>query len=418
MSALFADLTWRGQVYQMTDPALVGLLDSGELTAYIGFDPSADSLHAGNLLQLVNLARLQRAGHKAIVLAGGATGMIGDPGGRSSERNLLDADTLRSNVESILPQLKQFMHFDGPNPARLVNNYDWISQLSTIDFLRDVGKHFTVNQLVARESVRNRMESEHGISYTEFSYGLLQAHDYWHLYKQYGCTLQMGGSDQWANIVGGVDLIRRREGAQAFGLCTPLVTKADGTKFGKSVGGAVWLDPKKTSPYAFYQFFLNVEDAKVIDYLKYFTLDLTREDIESLEAAHVERPHAREAHRALARSLTKLVHGEVQLVKVETASRLLFEGAVDQLDEQMLLQALWEVPSAFVDQTQTSVVDLLVQTRLVSSKSAARQAIEQGGVSVNAKKVETIDEHITERLHGKYAVLRKGKKNYALVTFE
>jgi tyrosyl-tRNA synthetase len=418
MSGLFADLTWRGQVYQMTDPALEGLLENGSLTAYIGFDPTADSLHAGNLLQLINLARLQRHGHKAIVLAGGATGMIGDPGGRSSERNLLDVDALRANVDAILPQLQQFMDFDGPNPARLVNNYDWIEPMSVIDFLRDVGKHFTVNQLVTRDSVRNRMEGEHGISFTEFSYGLLQAQDFWHLYKQYGCTLQMGGSDQWANIIGGVDLIRRREAAQAFGLSTPLVTKADGTKFGKSVDGAVWLDPKKTSPYAFYQFFLRVEDEKVIEYLKYFTLDLSREEIEELAASHGERPQAREAHRALASSLTKLVHGEHELAKVETASRLLFEGAVNQLDEDMLLQVLSEVPSITASRTDATVVDLLVNTGLVNSKSAARQAIEQGGVMVNAEKVERIDAQVTTFLHGRYAVLRKGKRNYALATFE
>jgi tyrosyl-tRNA synthetase len=418
MPGLFADLTWRGLVYQMTDPALEPLLENGSLTAYIGFDPSADSLHAGNLLQLVNLARLQRAGHKAIVLAGGATGMIGDPGGRSTERNLLDAEQLQANVEAILPQLQQFMEFGGDNPARLVNNYDWTREISVIDFLRDVGKHFTINQLVTRDSVRNRMEGEHGISFTEFSYGLLQANDYWHLFKQYGCTLQLGGSDQWANILGGVDLIRRREGAQAFGMSTPLVTKADGTKFGKSVGGAVWLDANKTSPYAFYQFFLNVEDVKVIDYLKFFTLDLSRDEIEALNESNAERPQAREAHRALARSLTKLVHGPDELARVEAASKALFEGALHELDESLLLQVLAEVPSITVSRTNNVVVDLLVGTNLVGSKADARRAVEQGGVTVNSQKVTGIDAEVTNLLHGKYAVLRKGKRSYALVRFD
>jgi tyrosyl-tRNA synthetase len=418
MSGLFADLTWRGQVYQMTDPALEALLENGSLTAYAGFDPSADSLHAGNLLLLVNMARLQRAGHNVILLAGGATGMIGDPGGRSTERNLLDEDTLAANLAAIQAQLEKFIDLEGSNPARLVNNYDWISKLSTIDFLRDVGKHFTVNNLVARDTVRNRMEGEHGISYTEFSYGLLQAQDYWQLFKEYGCTLQMGGSDQWANIVGGVDLIRRREAAQVFGLCTPLVTKADGTKFGKSVGGAVWLDAKKTSPYAFYQFFINVEDAKVIEYLKYFTVDLTHEEIDALETSHKDRPHERSAHKALAASLTKLVHGEGELAKVEAASKLLFDGAVHELDEHMLLQVLAEVPSINVSRSENNVIDLLVSAKLVGSKSEARKAIEQGGVTVNSQKVDSVDAQVNSLLHGKYAVLRKGKRNYALATFE
>jgi tyrosyl-tRNA synthetase len=267
------------------------------------------------------------------------------------------------------------------------------------------------------------MEGEHGISFTEFSYGLLQAHDYWHLFKEYGCTLQMGGSDQWANILGGVDLIRRRENAQAFGLSTPLVTKADGTKFGKSVGGAVWLDAKKTSPYAFYQFFLNVEDAKVLEYLKYFTLDLSRDDIDVLAASHAERPQARDAHRALARSLTKLVHGEAELGRVEAASKLLFEGAVHYMDEAMLLQVMSEVPRESLNTRELGTVpvtELLVRTGLVKTNSEARKAVEQGGVALNGQKVENVGMIVYDRLllHGKYAVLRKGKKNFALARFD
>lgn len=422
MSGLFADLTWRGQVYQMTDPALGDLLDKGSLTAYIGFDPTADSLHAGNLLQLINLARLQRAGHKVIVLAGGATGMIGDPGGRSAERNLLDVETLRANVKAIEPQLRQFMEFDGPNPATLVNNFDWTQPVSVIDFLRDVGKHFTVNQLVTRDSIRNRMEGEHGISFTEFSYGLLQAFDFWYLYKEFGCTLQLGGSDQWANITGGVDLIRRREGVHAYGLSTPLVTKADGTKFGKSVDGAVWLDPKKTSPYAFYQFFIRVEDVKVIEYLKFFTF-LSRERIAELEIATKESPHERQAHRALAEELTRLVHGETELRRVQQASAALFSEDIADLDQDLLQEVFANAPSASFDHSSLGsleLVDVLVQTGLSPSKSAARTAIEQGGVSVNNQRQNDIKTTLSAQhlLHDKFALVRRGKKHFAIAHFQ
>lgn len=421
MSGLFADLTWRGLIYQMTDPALEGLLDNESLTAYVGFDPTADSLHAGNLLQLINMARLQRAGHRPIMLAGGATGMIGDPGGRSTERNLLDIETLRANVEGILPQLKQFVDFEGPNAARLVNNFDWTHEISVIDFLRDVGKHFTVNQLVARESIKTRMEGEHGISYTEFSYGLLQAFDFWHLYREYGCTLQLGGSDQWANIVGGVDLIRRREQGQAYGISAPLVTKADGTKFGKSVGGAIWLDSKKTSPYAFYQFFIRAEDAKVIDYLKCFTF-LSHERIAELEEITRSKPHAREAQRTLAEEVTRIVHGDHELKRAQQATNALFSEDIATLDEELLEQVVAGAPSATFSRSSLGTIplaDVLTETGLSPSKSAARKAIEQGGVYLNNRRQINVAAVVSESdlIHDKYAVVRRGKKDFAVALF-
>jgi tyrosyl-tRNA synthetase len=423
MSSLFADLTWRGLVYQMTDPALEQKLDAGGLTAYIGFDPTADSLHAGNLLQLVTLARLQRAGHNPIVLAGGATGMIGDPGGRSAERNLLDATTLQRNIDGILPQLQQFMDFDGPHAARLVNNHDWTAPVSVLDFLREVGKHFTINQLITRESVRARLEDrEQGISYTEFSYGLLQAFDYWHLFTTYGCTLQMGASDQWGNIVGGVDLIRRREGKTAYGLCTPLVTKPDGTKFGKSVSGAIWLDRNKTSPYAFYQFFFNTEDVKVVEYLKFFTF-LSHDRIDELEVATKDRPAAREAQRVLAEELTKLVHGDDELVRVQRASKALFSEEIATLDKGLLSDVFADAPSATISRAslgQLPLIDLLVETGLTESKSAARQAIQQGGVSLNNRKQSDLTATVetSHLLHDSFVLVRKGKKHFAVARFE
>jgi tyrosyl-tRNA synthetase len=423
MSDLFRDLEWRGLVHQVTDPALADTLDASAsgLTVYAGFDPTAESLHVGNLLQLATLRRFQLAGHRPIVLAGGATGMIGDPGGKSAERNLLDAEALQRNIDGVMPQLRQFLDFEGDNAAVLVNNYDWTAPLSMIEFLRDVGKHFTVNALIARENVRTRLDDpDKSISYTEFSYGLLQAFDYWHLFREHGCTLQIGGSDQWTNIVGGVDLIRRKEGATVHALCTPLVTKADGSKFGKSESGAVWLDPTKTSPYAFYQFFVRAEDAKVVEYLKLFTF-LAHDAIDELADAVAQRPQAREAQRVLAREVTTLVHGAREAERAEAASKLLFEGAVDQLDEDMLTQVFAELPSVtHARSTAPVVVDVLVELGLSPSKTAARQAIQQGGVKLNAKPVESADAVVdpADLLHGRYAVLRRGKREYGSVRFE
>lgn len=423
MSSLFADLTWRGLVYQVTDPALEPLLDSGETTAYIGFDPTADSLHVGHLLQLFNLRRLQLAGHTPIVLAGGATGMIGDPSFKSAERSLLDAETLAANVAGVQVQLTKFLDFDAANnPARLVNNYDWTQPISVLDFLRDTGKHFTVNSLIARESVRARLEDrEQGISFTEFSYALLQAYDFLHLFRTYNCKLQMGASDQWGNIVSGVDLTRRVEGATVYGLSTPLMTKSDGTKFGKSEAGAVWLDPQRTSPYQFFQFFLRSEDDKVIDYVKFLTF-LERERIEELERSHKEKPHERAAHKALAEHVTALVHGEEEMHRAVRASAALFSEDVKDLDEALLLDIVSDAPSETFPKSTIGtleLIDALVSTKLSPSKSAARTAIQQGGVTVNNVRQTDVATRIgpDDLLHGAYTIVRRGKKDFGVIHF-
>lgn len=421
--SLYDDLTWRGLIHSVTDAEeLRPKLDSGGLTAYAGFDPSADSLHVGHLMLLVTMRRLQEAGHRPIVLAGGATGMVGDPSWKATERPLLDDATLARNVAGIQNQLSQFLDFDGHRSAVLVNNADWTKPISVIDFLRDVGKHFTVNQLIARESVKARLEDrEQGISFTEFSYSLLQANDFLHLFQAYGCTLQMGASDQWGNIVGGVDLIRRRLGEKSFGLCTPLVTKADGTKFGKTESGAVWLDPARTSPYAMYQFFVQSEDAVVDQYLKFFTF-LSHEEIESLARATAETPHLRQAQKALALAVTSMVHGESEARRAIDASQALFSEDIFRLDEALLLAVTADAPSTKYAKDslgEVTVVDALVKTGLVPSSSAARTAIEQGGVSLNNRKVESVDAVIenAQVLHGAYAVLRRGKRNIAVAQF-
>ncbi len=423
MSGLFADLTWRGLIYQVTDPAVEELLDRGGLTAYIGFDPTANSLHVGNLLQLFNLRRLQNAGHRPIVLAGGATGMIGDPSFKSAERSLLDEDTLASNVASVQVQLRQFLDFDANNNAAiLVNNADWTKPIGVIDFLRDIGKHFTVNSLIARESVRARLEDrEQGISFTEFSYSLLQANDFLHLYETHDCSVQLGASDQWGNIVSGVDLIRRRLGKHAYGVCSPLVVKADGTKFGKTETGTVWLSAERTSPYQFYQFFLRTEDASVVQYLKYFTF-LPRERITELEASVVSNPKAREAQRVLADEVTRVVHGEAEVEKARRAAEALFSEEINALDESTLLDVFADAPSASFAKSvldELPLIDALVETGLCSSKSAARTAIAQGGVSVNNRRNADVNARLSraDALHGAYVVLRRGKREFAVARF-
>jgi tyrosyl-tRNA synthetase len=424
MPGTFADLEWRGLVYQVTDAAIGPLIDAGGITAYIGFDPTADSLHVGHLLQLLNLRRLQLGGNSPIVLAGGATGMIGDPSFKSTERRLLDDSAIRENVVSIEVQLQKFLDFSpGAGQARLVNNYDWTAPVSVLEFLRDIGKHFTVNQLIARESVRARLEDrEQGISFTEFSYSLLQAFDFWHLYKTYDCKLQMGASDQWGNIVSGVDLVRKREATTVYGFSSPLMLKADGTRFGKSESGTVWLDPKLTSPYAFYQFFLRTEDAVVGQYLRYLTF-LSHEEIVTLDNATAERPQDRQAQHALAAEVTTLVHGDAQTKRAIDASRALFGEEIASLDEEMLLQVLAEAPSSKFERSavgELTIVDLLVETGLSPSKSAARTAIEQGGVSINNKRRDGVDSRVgsDDLLHDAYVVIRRGKKEYALAHFE
>jgi tyrosyl-tRNA synthetase len=419
MSVLSEELQWRGLIHQVTDDDLLKLLDTESLTAYIGFDPTADSLHVGNLLQLCNLRRVQEAGHRPIALAGGGTGMIGDPGGKSEERNLLSADDLARNLAAIHGQLERFLDFSDGR-ALLVNNGDWLWDVKLLDFLRDIGKHFTVNQMVGKESVKSRFEGrEQGISYTEFSYMLLQAFDFLQLFDQHGCRLQLGGSDQWGNITMGVDLIRRLRGESSYGLTSPLVLKADGTKFGKSESGTVWLDAGKTSPYRFFQFFINSEDAVVGSYLRFFTW-LSRSEIEALDAETAEHPERRAAQRALAREVTALVHGRDEADRAERAAAALFSEEIAALDESTLLDVFAEAPSADASSASApTLVGALVATGLAKSNGEARRTVEQGGAYINnvqAREDRSLDP-ATDALHGRYVVLRKGKKSFALLRF-
>ncbi|GGQ08363.1 tyrosine--tRNA ligase [Streptosporangium pseudovulgare] len=414
MTDILDELEWRDVVAQTTDAdALRRALTEGPITVYAGFDPTAPSLHAGNLATLLILTRFQRAGHRPIGLVGGATGLIGDPSGRSTERSLNSTDVVAEWVARIRVQVERFLSFDeGPTGATLVSNLDWTGQMSAIDFLRDIGKHFPVNRMLARESVSARLGGE-GLSYTEFSYQILQANDYLELYRRHGCTLQLGGSDQWGNITAGVDLIRRVEGAHVHALTGKLITKADGTKFGKTAGGAIWLDPALTSPYAFYQYWLNADDRDVIRFLKVFTFR-GRDEIAELEKAVADRPAAREAQRTLAEDVTTLVHGEDELRRVVTASRALFgQGSLEELDERTLGSALAEVPRAEVPALGAPLVDLLAQSGLVKSKSEARRAVNEGGAYLNNVKV-TDDSYVPttdDLLHGRFLVLRRGKRS-------
>ncbi len=418
---LLADLDARGLIHDSTDrDALAKRLADSPIGVYVGFDPSGDSLHAGNLLGQVMLRRFQLAGHKPIVLAGGATGMIGDPSGVSEERNLLDAETLSRNLEKITVQLEKLLDFSpGPNQARLVNNYTWTSQWSLLDFLRETGKHVTVNQMVARESVRARMESDDGISYTEFTYQLLQAADFCWLYDHEQCEMQMGGSDQWGNIVTGIDLIRRRLGKSAFGLTWPLLLKADGTKFGKSAGGAVWLDPERTSPYQFRQFFVQVDDEDVEQQLLWFTL-LPVSEIEEVMVSHRDAPELRRAQRLLATSVTSMVHGDDAARAADEAADVLFGGDPARAPLEALEVVSREVPTTDVPASELEagldLVSALVRTGLATSNGEARRLLSQGGVAVNGRKV-TGEEGLgaADLLHGRYALLRKGRSTYALV---
>ncbi len=426
MTDLISDLQWRGLLADCTD--LDGLrqrLATGQpITVYCGFDPTGDSLHVGHLMGQLTLARFQRAGHHVIALAGGATGMVGDPSGRSSERNLLTREQLAHNIACIKAQLSHLLDFTtAANPARLVDNADWIAPFSFLEFLRDVGKHFSLNVMLAKDSVKSRMEGDSGISYTEFSYQLLQAYDFFHLKKTFNCEIQIGGSDQWGNLTAGTDLIRKKLGhdATAWGWTFPLITKSDGTKFGKTASGAVWLDPQKTSPYRLYQFFVNTEDAKVCEYLRKFTF-LTREQIEPLEAAHAANPGAREAHRALAREVTTLVHGADALAGALKASEILFGGSLDGVTEAIFNDVVGEVPTkdlerAKLDGAGAAIIDLVVQAGLEPSKGAARKSLEAGGVYLNNVRADlTRTVTAADLLFGKYLLLRKGKKSYAVLT--
>jgi tyrosyl-tRNA synthetase len=425
MGTCAADLAFRGLIHQASDDALLAKLDAGALTAYIGFDPTSDSLHVGSLLQLCNLKRLQLAGNAPITLAGGATGMIGDPGGKTEERQLLSREQIEANLEGIKPQLERFLDFsaDAPAPARVVNNADWLLDYGLIDFLREVGKNFTVNQMITKESVRSRIERpEQGISFTEFSYMLLQATDYLHLFDAFGCRLQMGASDQWGNITMGIDLIRRERSETAYGLTSPLVLKPDGTKFGKTESGTLFLDAKKTSPYQLYQYFYRSEDAVVPTYLRYFTF-LDHEQILELDDAVRDRPERREAQRMLAREVTSLVHGPEWTERVERAAEALYSEDVAALDEATLLMALADAPSTVLDPAAlhgegVDLVDALVLTGLVASKSAARTAISQGGAYVNNRRApESARLTPSDLIAGRYVLLRRGRRELHLVSF-
>ena len=413
------DLRWRDLIHQVSDDAATKLIDAGRAVAYIGFDPTSDSLHHGNLIQLLNLRRLQLGGNRPIVVAGGATGMVGDPSGKSTERVLLDREVLEHNVARIKVQLEQIIDFDaGQSSAVLVNNADWLGEVRMLEFLRDVGKHVTVNQMVAKDSVRARLnEREHGISYTEFSYMLLQAADYLHLYDTYGCNLQMGASDQWGNITVGIDLIRKARGAHVYGMTSPLLLKPDGTKFGKSESGAIYLDPKKTSPYDFYQFFLRSDDASVVQYLKVFTF-LSRDEIEELKFGVEQKPELRLAQHALANEITQLIHGADGLALARQASEALFSTEILTMDARAIEMALAGAPHYDVEASSlavgVAVVELLSDAGLCKSRSEARKLIAQGGIYLNNVRVQDLDASVGTRdiLPGGQVLLRKGKKDY------
>jgi len=414
VSDILEELQWRGLVAQTTDePALREALADGPVTFYCGFDPTAPSLHMGNLVQLILMRHLQRAGHHPICLVGGSTGLIGDPKA-TAERTLNSPETVATWVARIQAQVQPFLDFGGDNPAIMVNNLDWTAPMSALDFLRDVGKHFRVNAMIKKDAIATRLASQDGISYTEFSYQLLQGLDYLHLYRTHGCTLQTGGTDQWGNLTAGSDLIHRAEHQSVHLLTTPLVTKADGTKFGKTETGTVWLDAELMSPYAFYQFWINAEDAAVIGYLKTFT-DRTRAEIDALEASVAGTPFKREAQKTLAADVTTLVHGALATSAVQAASEALFgRGDPRALDAGTLRDATAELPGGEVA-PGASVVDVLVATGLVESRNAARRVISDGGVSINNDKVTDLDAVLAAEdfLHGQVALVRRGRKSLA-----
>ncbi|WP_175408723.1 tyrosine--tRNA ligase [Streptomyces sp. TRM64462] len=417
MTDIVDELKWRGLFAQSTDEdALRKALADGPVTFYCGFDPTAPSLHVGHLVQVLTVRRLQQAGHRPLALVGGATGQIGDPR-PTAERTLNDPETVAQWVQRLRTQIEPFLSFEGENAAVMVNNLDWTANLTAIEFLRDIGKHFRVNKMLTKDSVARRLESEQGISYTEFSYQLLQGMDFLELYRRYGCVLQQGGSDQWGNLTAGLDLIHRLEpDAEVHALATPLMTKADGTKFGKTEGGAVWLDPEMTTPYAFYQFWLNVDDRDISRYLRILSFK-SREELEELEKVTEERPQARAAQRALAEELTTLVHGADQCAAVIAASKALFgQGDLAELDAPTLAAALAELPRAQVAEPGL-VVDLFAEVGLVPSKSAARRTVKEGGAYVNNVKVTAEDAVVSadDLLHGRWLVLRRGKKNLAAI---
>jgi tyrosyl-tRNA synthetase len=422
--SILEELQWRGLVADCTDMAELAKKIAAPVTLYCGFDPTADSLHVGNLVPLLALRRFQLLGHHPIAVAGGATGSIGDPSGKSQERQLLTKEVLDNNIASVKLQLAKLLDFETKqNPARLVDNASWTAGIAFLDFLRDIGKHFSVNQMVAKESVRARMEDrEVGISYTEFSYMLLQAFDFMVLCRDTNCELQIGGSDQWGNITAGIELTRKKLGRQVFGLTLPLITNADGSKFGKTVAGAIWLDPKRTSVYKFYQFWINTDDRDVIRHLKYFTF-LSKEEIESLEKQHAANPGARAAHKVLAKTTTDLIHGEVATQEAVRASEILFGGELEGISENTFNDIVGEVPTKEIEKSKLDgagipLVELLVHAGLSPSKGQARKDLEGGGVNINNVREQNVKRVVTaaDLLFGRHILLRKGKKNYVVVT--
>lgn len=419
---ILEDLQFRGLINQQTDEeGLRELLSKEIVKLYCGFDPTADSLHIGHLLPILILRRFQQAGHQPIALVGGGTGLIGDPSGKKAERTLNEKETVAMFSSRIKEQLSRFLEFDekvNPNPAILANNYDWIGSLDVITFLRDIGKNFGLNYMLAKDSVANRLEA--GISFTEFSYMILQSYDFLNLYQTYGCKLQVGGSDQWGNITAGLELIRKsEENAKAFGLTVPLVTKADGTKFGKTEGGAIWLDAAKTSPYEFYQFWINTDDRDAVKYLKIFTF-LSHDEINELEKQTEEAPEKRAAQKALAEEVTKLVHGEEALQQAIRISQALFSGSVAELSAEEIKQGFKDVPSYSVADEDVALLDLLVTSKISSSKRQAREDITSGAIYLNGERVQDLDRVLTkiDRIEGQYTIIRRGKKKYFLIQYE
>jgi tyrosyl-tRNA synthetase len=425
MKNFIEELTWRGMIHDIM-PGTEETLQKGTKSAYIGFDPTADSLHIGHLVQIMTLVHFQRCGHKPVALLGGATGMVGDPSGKSEERNLLSEEILNHNLECVKIQLSKFLDFDAKeNPAEMVNNYDWFKDFNFLDFIRDVGKHITINYMLAKDSVKSRLET--GMSFTEFTYQLVQGYDFLWLYENKDCIIQLGGSDQWGNIVTGTELIRRKTGGEAFAITTPLIKKADGTKFGKTAGGNIWLDKDRTSPYKFYQYWLNASDEDSANYIKIFTL-LEKDEIEALEKEHNEAPHARLLQRTLARDITKRVHSQEDLEMAEKASSILFGKSTKEdlslLDETTLLAVFEGVPQTTISKSDldSNVADLLTETSgniVFSSKGEARRMIKGGGVSINKEKIAESEIPVKiDLLQNKYVLVQKGKKNYYLFIVE
>ncbi|AEN87321.1 MULTISPECIES: tyrosine--tRNA ligase [Priestia] len=416
---ILQDLEFRGLINQQTDEkGLSELLSKESVRLYCGFDPTADSLHIGHMLPVLILRRFQQAGHQPIALVGGGTGLIGDPSGKKAERTLNEKETVALFSERIKGQLSRFLDFEeGENAAVIANNYDWIGKLDVITFLRDIGKNFGINYMMAKDSVQSRIES--GISFTEFSYMILQSYDFLNLYQTYNCKLQIGGSDQWGNITAGLELIRKsEEDAKAFGLTVPLVTKADGTKFGKTEGGAIWLDAEKTSPYEFYQFWINTDDRDVIKYLKYFTF-LSHEEINELEASAKEAPEKREAQKALAAAMTTLVHGEEALSQAIRISQALFSGTISELTAEEIKQGFKDVPSYTHTGEDIGLIDLLVESKISPSKRQAREDISNGAIYLNGEREQDLQKTVgaDDRIEGQFTVIRRGKKKYTLIQY-